>query len=94
MTTASPAGNTEVSVIISNPPTPESISNSNLSPEGLYVPDFNQVYIRGDQCIAPNQRRKRCGRTNVSTKEELDEIKPWDEKTEEQKVLHRFCTGH
>ena len=58
------------------------------------MPDFNEVYVRGNKCIAPNKRRTRCGHTNVSTREERDEVKPWEEKTEEQKVLHRFCTGH
>ena len=58
------------------------------------MPDFNEVYVRGNKCIASNKRRTRCGLTNVSKSKERDEVKPWDEKTEEGKVLHRFCTGH
>ena len=83
-----------MSVTFSNPPIPESTTASNASIGGTYIPDFGEVYVRGNKCIASNKRRTRYGHTNVSTSEEQEELKLWAEKSEKQKLLHRYCPQH
>ena len=69
MPTSLPAGNTDVLITISTLIILESILN-------LYMPNFNEVYIRGDKYILSTKKRTRYGRINVSTNEEQNEIKP------------------